>query len=717
MHPNIRNFSSAIQKREITRMKINDFKNWMNNPSKFPEEEREEAQKLLAEAEQLLAGGVGNTGIMQLKSRNEQNVNNKKKHHGNGNNKKPSQQKQTNSNAAAPSSLGAPFHNPYTFISFPAKAPERHAPTPLTIDESDPDRITGIIDLEIETLSPLLVPGIEKVQGEKEPKWCSALKIGKDVIVPASSVRGVLRTLTAIISGSALDYVDDDLWLCQGRDANLDDSTHSVPLYLAEVIKPGSEHSDGIVRFARAQLVESQKLRIIDKDRPGYVRGQKKMWINDPHAQNVFQRDSQTPDHPWRVKVSGRKVGKKDQNFHDGAFKPDEAQTITLRSQLWRDYSGRHRNADHKELRKGDIVWLEPNVVGEQIKDERDVKSIQWARWGRSGTNFRQRLKNSLGYMLPDSIKNDGMVDITSDLFGSIPIPEDGAKASYEAFAARIRPENLVFETPKTFWNEMPPLSSPHPGCKAFYVQNNDLDAISLQDPPKGYKVYRTSKHDPKNAPWLYSTQPVFTSANAPKDFRLAGSMTRKCELVQSGVAGKLKIAFKALNQKELALLLLVLSCDLRIGGGKPLGLGHCIVKNIKVYNEFCEELYAYQPAKAEVPACLEQYVADYKNRASLYCKTQEPVEMMRYPRAIKDFQHGGMCWFSHFATAKKDSQQGMQTYKQIKAQVLPVFDPFDSDADLLFGYDYILSNQPPPRKGENFSQNRESRENARKAR
>ena len=721
MHANIKNFKSAIDKKEINKPKIDAFEAWMNNPKKFPEEEREDAQKLLDEAKKLLASGRGNEGLIAARQQSQQNTrtqgrssgyySNNRGYHNSGKN---GNQPVSNAAAQDPSILGNPFHNPYTFISFPSEKPERHAPTPLTIDELETERKTGFVDLEIETLSPLLVP---EHNDKKDQTVVSAMRIGKNVIVPASSIRGTLRNLTAIISGSALDYVDDNLWLCQGRDAKLDDKFTQYR-YLAEVIVPGDSSKDGIVRFAKAELVESKKLKIFDdRQRKDYSEGKLEMWIDDPAADYVSISRKQDPSHPWRVKLSEKKVGDRNRNYHDGAFRPEEAREITLRANLWKDYLGRHRNANHKELRKGDLVWLEPNVFNGQIHDGGDVKSIQWARWGRTGVNFKENLQRILGHMLPDSIKNDGKVDITSDLFGSIPIPEDGEEASYEAFAARIRPENLIFENPETFWNEMPPLSSPHPGCKAFYVENQDLDDISLLDPPRGYKVYRTSKHTSANeAPWKYLTQPVFVSPNAPKPFSEMKNNAKKCELLQQNAAGKLRISFRALNEKELALLLLVLSCDLRIGGGKPLGLGHCIVKNIRVYDEDLQKLYDYQPDKHSVPNDLSVHVQKYFNRAKCYCKTQEPVEMMRYPRAINGNQRGGMCWFSKLAVAKKDSQKGLQVFrwegKEIKAQVLPVFDPSNPESDQLFGYDLTIGTTK--NKGDNLSRNREDRKNDR---
>ena len=89
---------------------------------------------------------------------------------------------------------------------------------------------------------------------------------------------------------------------------------------------------------------------------------------------------------------------------------------------------------------------------------------------------------------------------------------------------------------------------------------------------------------------------------------------------------------------------------------------------------------------------------------------------MMRYPRAINGNQRGGMCWFSKLAVAKKDSQKGLQVFrwegKEIKAQVLPVFDPSNPESDQLFGYDITIGTTN--NKGDNLSRNREDRKNDR---
>jgi hypothetical protein len=72
-----------------------------------------------------------------------------------------------------------------------------------------------------------------------------------------------------------------------------------------------------------------------------------------------------------------------------------------------------------------------------------------------------------------------------------------------------VRPENLVFcnALAKVQRVTLAPLAPPHPGCRAFYRDNVDPDAISDSDPLRGYKVYRTTNESGQDAPWRYEVQ------------------------------------------------------------------------------------------------------------------------------------------------------------------------------------------------------------------
>jgi len=623
------------------------------------------------------------------------------------------QESTSNRSAASAEAIGSPFHNPYTFIPFPKAKPIRHKPTPLTIDELEKDRLSGIIRVSVKTLSPLLTsqPVDQKKDAQRgknePPPNHPIMKIGNDVVVPASSVRGALRNMMSIISGGTLSYLDEELWLCQGRDVNLGGmQPKGGPqdlLYLAQIIEPGNSFHDGTIRFGEAKLVRREALeRVLNGCIGNYEFAPQKrsqsLWIDNPEKPTKTSLDK-TEECSWLVKFSGRKVNTKGHQ-HEGAFQPAYAEEITVPSRLWKDYQGRNRNSDVKELKKGQLIWLESNKDDRTITDAGDIKSIQWARWGRQGKRLADKLKAN-GF-LPDAFRDDGLVDIVSDLFGSVSMKE-----TYPSFSARVVPENLVFRNVSKDSiiekNPMPPLSSPHPGCVAFYLDNEDYDAISLNDMPRGYKVYRTTKETGSDAPWSYNTQPVFFHENA-KPFREL-NMTFSADLLKADISGAFNLSFRALNKEELSLLLLTLSCDFRFGGGKPLGLGHCIATEIELIGEDGNTLLKYAPERAFLP---DGYVVpdQISDRANIYCKSQEPVDKLRYPRSIsKKGDRGGMVWFAQFADLKKgvenESPRGLQTIwtdgklkaavngkTQIKGQALPKFSPDDPLSDILYGYD-----------------------------
>ncbi|MFU8769882.1 MAG: hypothetical protein ACNA7H_09115, partial [Desulfotignum sp.] len=484
-----------------------------------------------------------------------------------------SQEKGSNKNAAPASHIGGAFHNPYTFIPFP-KQVERFVPTALTADESPEEkhRKSGVLDLEIKTLSPLLTCSPVPVSDKQEHKTYKALTIDDDVILPSTGIRGALRTLMTILSGGTLGYMDENLWLTQGRDAQLGPSSDfpDVPdnVFLAEVVQPGSSTTPGLIELGETRLMRAQDLsrQIKDLDRRRPTTGNRPLIWRDGSNQT------------WQVKLSGRPINPRGKK--EGLFKGN-GKTIELSESFWEDYRGRHRHSVHPELKSGDLVWLKPVKTDcARITCEADIQSIQWARWGRHGDSFKRLIP---GHLLPDSMRPDGGVDMVTDLFGQI--PHKGIEAA-GPFAARIRPGNLIFmdAVKKTCMETLAPLSAPHPGCIAFYRDQDDLDEIGRNSPLKGYKVYRNTRERGDNAPWKYSVQGVYGENGALKDPQQ--KVNKTAELLNEGLTGKLRIAFRALGADEMALLLAACSVDWKLGGGKPLGLGHCRVINVTMIDE-----------------------------------------------------------------------------------------------------------------------------------
>ena len=258
-HPTLKLFKRAVELGQVDRLKEWEFDRWRNG-KKCPEgsELRAAADELWAHYESLGAPKAPPPGARTQRSG----------HRGS------SGEAGRNAGAADPSCLGAPFHNPYTFLPFPKTAPERRKPTPLSIDEIEKERFTGIVELELETLSPLLSCSPVPASTDNGHATYEVLRIGEDVIVPATGVRGALRNLMTILAGGSLSYLDDEVWLCQGRDARLGPANPKRPdgsarnVFLAEVLDPGDATRKGKVRVGRAKLVRCRhapvELRITD---------------------------------------------------------------------------------------------------------------------------------------------------------------------------------------------------------------------------------------------------------------------------------------------------------------------------------------------------------------------------------------------------------------------------------------------------------------------
>jgi hypothetical protein len=667
---------------------------------------------------------------------------------------------------ATPDILGHPFHNPYTFIPFPDEPPSRKRPTPLTADEAEQDRYTGIIDIEVTTLSPLKscapTPVAEQPKGHN---FYQALRIGDDVIVPATGIKGAIRSLLTILTGGTLSYIDDEAYLCQARDLRLGprvrDADTNVPrnVFLAEIIKPTSGKTPTQVRLGDTVLVRADEIESVGNlklQRPDAEhRSGAPLWIGIAddrdgqlaHVERVSTtRSNQTS---WRVKLSGRPVDRAGQHKKEGAFLGSD-KIIDLPQSIWREFEARHMHADNQgELHGEELVWLEPKDPDcKTLNNSEQVKSIQLARWGREGSRLIDRVPQ---HVYPDWMqsdgpvdevtglfqrllwrerrdsKSDGLVDEVTGLFGQI----DSASNKAPTFAARIRPENLVFDGSKTCnrilaGTVLPPLGMPHPGCLAFYREGS-AENVSADSYLRGYKVYRTTNESGQNAPWHHA---------------IRNNKNQTCDLLDKDAVGTLRIAFRSLAPRELALLHLVCSVPWRLGGGKPLGLGRCKVEVLQLRNELGQVIEFADWRQLIDPEILAK-------RLPMWTASQEPVAKLRYPRAERNGSLGGHIWFSRFATPDKtcpdgsDKPRGLQPVQLVdelkrlagtgraEGQMLPELDTTGAGRDFLYGYDLktkkvdgTLGTSGPPRTPDDrggpntrAGQNRDTRRSVREER
>jgi len=740
MHPQNTQFEKFLGAGKKDELKALNFNKWR---CKLPEgEDKTQADTLWAKYE----GQKGSMQVVQPKSA----VAAPTIPHGRGGyaGSRPQPQRADNDAAGAAKVLGEAFHNPYTFIEFPKVKPVRRAPTPLTIDEEQGqrDRFTGVLDLELRLLSPLLTSDPDPTELNRH-RIHKVLAIGDDVIVPATGVRGALRSLLSLLTGGTLGHVDEEAWLCQGRDARLGPAAKAskgqVPdqAFIAEVMEPGTARRWGSVRLGRTRLVVADDLeRTASRcglgmlPRPRSGESIQYLWSDETGGDLARRCDER---HPWKLKLSGRPVNPKGKR--EGLFLADD-RVLKLPPRLWATFLGRHRHADKQTLRTGDLVWLEPSSLGlSDITCMEDVKSIQQARWGREGEGLLQVVAAHHRHLLPDEVNPDGQVDEITDLFGQVPrrdlvteVPgQEKANGSPAGpFAARVRLGNLIFPAAKGAVQQatLAPLQPPHPGCAAFYrtvagcSPDQVADLVSNHGHPlRGYKVYRTTSERGEQAPWLFSTQGVYGDDGRPKSPQQKVNKTVQLLPETGGRSGRIRIALRALSAREVALILAACAVDWRLGGGKPLGLGHCRITTATLRPMSDDGILGTPltmnrgdalPAKLPEPYAAELAKdSQLQKRLRMWQASQEPVAKLRYPRAVvrnnNKLNRGGHAWFGrHVAPrqAERDGEigRGLRPIHLdgelrvaagsdlLAAQPLPAFDPDHPQDDVLYGHDLL---------------------------
>ena len=642
-----------------------------------------------------------------------------------------------------PSKLGSEFYNPYTFIPFPEKIDRKNDPSYLTVDEKEKNRYTGVLDLSVKNISPLLTSEAEPFnkqydsEGKEKKdihKEYHAMTMGNDVVLPATSVRGGLRTLMTVLVGGTLGYMDRHLHLCQGRDVHCGpiyektgeyDEHHKPKMalndrkaFLARVVKAGGLGHSGEIELGESGIFEFPKLeRLLGSKKVRECRpttSKQRLFVDDPHNPKRYKiiGEKQTVDEslPYEIKLSGDMRQRFNSIKKEGYFKSVGNKPIELPAEFWEDYSARNRNGARSELKANDLVWIEPiDSDAKSITSAQEIKSIQWARWGRCGQKFEDVLGN-YSCVKPDAQNPDGKVDSVTDLWGQVHLNNSVEKTPPpnligKTFASRIRIHNLVFENESKNVETvtLAPLSMPHPGCIAMY-RSGKADSVNKLSPLNGYKVYRNSLDRGENAPWLFSTQGVYEEGQL-KDPKC--KMNKTVELLKEGTEGRLKISFRSLSKKELAMLLLVCSVDWKLGGGKPLGLGHCRVTKLACRDEFGSEIFPTlhtSDGNIQLPDEYTSLVRDMNisNRIKMYKDSQVPVKKLRYPRAAEGkyneehklgIRREALLWFERHARPKTNGT-GLVTsiinYVEYPGQVLG---NMANGNKPLYGYD-LYSNQ-----------------------
>ncbi len=105
--------------------------------------------------------------------------------------------------AAGLASTGG-FVNPYTFVPLPTAASPRHAP----ISHRTFTGRSGRITVEVETLTPLLIGGEREAATTGRAATVSPIRLGDKYVIPATTLKGMVRSMVEVMTGSCLRNVD-----------------------------------------------------------------------------------------------------------------------------------------------------------------------------------------------------------------------------------------------------------------------------------------------------------------------------------------------------------------------------------------------------------------------------------------------------------------------------------------------------------------------------
>jgi len=593
--------------------------------------------------------------------------------------------------------LGQPFVNPYSFMPFSDVSGKLAHPTHHSIDEGE-KRFSGILKFNVNLNSPLMTLMAEPDNGiDAKHGNYKALTIGSSVIYPSTGVRGSLRHLMTMITGGRLRYLDNEMYVVEDRWDS--EKKANKNFQLALISKVG-----GRDKFGKVVLGKQKPIRAIDveslfrrhnKDINEYRKNGKLVWVkwdwnNEKVPSSLNFSDKPPSGYNKVLKISGIPINPKKKEW---IFEPDYSREIEISPEHWVIYMNRYLNSPFNELKKQNVVWLEPVMEDNDrqktiINDDTDIQSIQWSKWGKEGDRMADLLPD---YVKPGyQVKKHKKVDEVTNLFGQVPSEKKYADKA-PTFAGRIRPDNLVFQNgvSKLETVTLAPLARPHAGCKAFYRKSNYGDI-------NGYKVYHTTKEKGTNAPHLYSTQPIYKNGKAEHSKQ---KMNKTVQLLQENITGTLSISFSALSEKEYSLLRLVCSLPQRFGGGKPFGLGLCSLKLVAVTNEFGQKVN--EPVEN-----WKDLTKAFAGRAELYTASQQPVEKLRYPLSAEingySVVRAGHEWFKFNASVKKSDgtlrkfpvKRNSEAEKKLGAalaiQKLPELSR-SQEENLLYGYDLFF--------------------------
>ncbi len=531
----------------------------------------------------------------------------------------------------SPTDAGRQSHAPYNFVALPERVLARDEAVP-SFEAWHTQLHSGLIDVSIETLTPLFIRD-KRRDTDTGPLADARLRPrpflapdGRTPAIPASSLRGMLRSLVEILSFSRISNVSSDrpfyraLWTDRVSQLYRQAMAGAMPPRGGILRKDGhgwyiQEHTVARVmhKTITAGLPEFQY-----DPKPSYVpAGElqgKPIWatVENGICVEIRVATGETPTGfvEARLVLTGSAGGWKKPKTKEFVFIPiasppridvpepvltracDDDQVTGWQERAFPPVDGRTKAGVFAE---GDAVFF-----GFFAQLEDTASNPEGLFFGRAGM-FRLPYDLSPRDLVPDDQKGRSPLDLATSLFGRV--DEKGGKG--EAFASRIRFADAKAVGNRTDWFEalLVPriLSSPKPTAFAHYlVQDGRLPVDQLrtyvredleETTIRGHKLYwhrwdrdrglsAVTWVDPKTGSADRYTQTLGQMSEIARGTKPA-SANKQCTVmtpIKAGVRFEGTIRFDNLRPEELGALLAALrlpeGCAHRLGMGKPLGLG-----------------------------------------------------------------------------------------------------------------------------------------------
>lgn len=448
-------------------------------------------------------------------------------------------------------------------------------------DQYHPERLTGRIELEIETLTPLYIRGSQGATDKSEQRLNSAFfSPGGQLKIPGSSLRGMVRTLLEIVGygkfGPGQSFDNKTLYYRSLADNCISLKNEYRSNMSSQDRQTGSTNYKFDAGYLTKEGFDYFVIPAVKKDGKQFTKirkpaGSKRKFEYEKRNDDTFLVISgmmQGKKHDWVINEPDLKAGKIPLDEMDvKAYEKDENR-----------YYDKETKDDAKRL-DGDLFRMLKESPYKMVPcfyvQWRDNSGRDRVSFGHTGY-FRLAYRQTIADCVPKELTETKFVDLPEAIFGRLQEPF--------GFASRVFFEdaNLINDPAEVI---MPPttpqiLSSPKPTTFQHYLEQKGKNTKTLNhynNPGariRGYKLY-WHRNTPNEGMNRWNVDGLGNSK--------VGSQYTLIQAVKPGTRFQGSIRFENLSEEELGALLFVLKLPAnhhhKLGMGKPLGLG-----TIKIY-------------------------------------------------------------------------------------------------------------------------------------